>query len=278
MYGFEDTNNGSASNSSNTCGGSRNSENKENIDANVPEQSRSCNKIMVESTEVAKKQLVSESNHPNSLQTCASNNPSIPLNSTEAIHRDMIQSIEQQKENAPNVENKFPENNSSTGSSSIDSSQSCTLNNSSISRSSTVGMIQNNEQQKGIASNDTTIQNKSNVIGSQHENSSDSFDHVDLNEASTSNASSSVKPARRLIRSKSVNVTRNHVYLEENPPDSIDEYAPVRRSQRIPKPLHHLNYGLVKCCICKKSFHQDISIGHYAGDIVCSFECMRKPN
>lgn len=270
MYGLEDTNNGSASNSSNTCDGSRNFENKENIDANAPEQSRSCNKIMIESTEVAKKQLVSESNHPNSLQTCASNNPSIPLNSTEAIHRDMVQSVEQQKENVPNVEDKclIPEKSSSTGSS----------NNSSTSRSSTVGMIQNNEQQKGIASNDTTIQNKSNVVDFEQENSSDSVHHIDLNEASTSNASSSVKPARRLIRSKSVKVTKNRVYLEENPPDSIDEYAPVRRSQRIPKPLHHINYGLVKCCICKKSFHQDISIGHYAGDIVCSFECMRKPN
>lgn len=50
----------------------------------------------------------------------------------------------------------------------------------------------------------------------------------------------------------------------------------LRRSPRVKIPVAKFNVGELKCFVCKKTFRQDLSIKHYAGNIACSFACFKK--
>lgn len=78
---------------------------------------------------------------------------------------------------------------------------------------------------------------------------------------------------KRLARAKSIHIDRN---IRLGQLKGTNCQVESRRSQRISVPVAHFNYGLVRCCVCKKSFRQDIPIELYAGKIVCSFECAKR--
>lgn len=81
-----------------------------------------------------------------------------------------------------------------------------------------------------------------------------------------------IQPGRRQRRVQSV---RNIRIARE--PDDVPEYDVNRhRLRRVSKPIKPYNIAVVKCFVCKRSFREDISLEHYAGNFACSFICFRK--
>lgn len=88
----------------------------------------------------------------------------------------------------------------------------------------------------------------------------------------SSNSVRSKIPARRNTTSYDRNIRIRCDTNQQN------QAIVLRRSTRIAIPVKRYNCGVVKCSACSKSFRDDIAIDHYAGKIVCSFECFRKMN
>lgn len=84
-----------------------------------------------------------------------------------------------------------------------------------------------------------------------------------------------LNPMKRSTRSKSVQYGKR-VRIAKEPEPEID--IVLRRSTRISVPVKKFNYGSVKCCVCHKTFHEDIAFDLYNGNIICSFECFKKAN
>lgn len=59
------------------------------------------------------------------------------------------------------------------------------------------------------------------------------------------------------------------------PPTAI-AVLPPRRSSRISKPVNRINYGLITCFVCKKTFRNDVSMMQNMGPVACSFNCFKK--
>lgn len=84
----------------------------------------------------------------------------------------------------------------------------------------------------------------------------------------------SAKPSTSNNRSKSIHADQR-VRLRLDPPSQSDTMV-MNRQKRISVPVARYNYGSVRCCVCHKPFYQDISIQHYSGNVICSFECHRR--
>lgn len=51
----------------------------------------------------------------------------------------------------------------------------------------------------------------------------------------------------------------------------------IRRLNRIRQPVSHFNYGIIKCCICKKKICQDVSVTQCDdGAMICSINCCKQ--
>lgn len=99
------------------------------------------------------------------------------------------------------------------------------------------------------------------------------FVSVDFIRSEVPNAAIS---ARRTRRAMSLDTGRVHLY-EANPCGNLPAVQ-TRRSTRKRIPIERFNYGMVKCCVCKKTFHQPMPIAFYVNDLVCSFQCIQKHN
>lgn len=75
--------------------------------------------------------------------------------------------------------------------------------------------------------------------------------------------------------SKPINVDRN-VRLRLSPEMKDAGTKQKRISSRIPMPVPRFNPGSVQCCVCKKTFYQDVSIIHNAVNVICSFDCFKR--
>lgn len=126
------------------------------------------------------------------------------------------------------------------------------------------------DDEAGLSSDFSPVDNDENLAPIEDNNIIDLTSNV---AESTLNVLQSPPNAMQAKNVQKVRSVRVHLKLAKM--DGADS-AKIRRSNRALQPVQRLNYGMIKCCVCQKSFYRDISAIQYDdGAIICSFECCK---